>query len=192
MSEWTTDTPTVSNYERLHGVPERVDEATLWTREGFVDAGWFEKVATSIRKHNARDIGRFAMAGLLATPSSYKALLDVNPLQQPVYHLADTMDIFYKELARTDDGVVKAVRPGITPEQFIDAGGSPYQLRNPDLWVVANDSLHEHFAGGALADDLARLSRGEATGRARLELFGDDELDVLRWSTSMLYYAPRR
>lgn len=192
MSEWTTGAPTVSNYERLHGVPERVSEATLWVREGFVSAGWFEKVASSVGKDNARHIGSYAMRGVLMTLSSYKALMDTDANGRATYHLSNNMDIFHKEIERSEQGAITAVRPGKTPEQYVDQGHNmAHHLHNPDLWVVSTESLREALGYG-LRNDLALLSRGEAVGRPQLDLFGNDELEVLDWSMSMLATHIRR
>ena len=192
MSEAKPNTHSQTNYERLHGVPEQLDEATLWVRQGYVDVNWLEKMAAGTCEGHKRDIGRLAMLGLLATPSNYKALQEVDPTLQSTYHVADSMGIYHKELERNEQGAVVAVRPGMTPEQFVDAGGPRTHLLDPEQWVVATESLYDHFSMGILRDDLIALYEGEAVGRERMTAFGKNEITVLDWSVSLLASSVRR
>lgn len=212
MSEVKANTQTLSAYERLHGVPERLSEYQLWAREGFVDSGYLEAMARhGMAKSNARDIGRYAMAGVLATPSYYKAVIDaeqalidrdyahsgaIRALAQTAlatritpHHLFDNMEIFHKELERNEQGAITAVRPGVTPAQFLDAGGDAYELRNPDRWVVAVESLRStHYL---LQENLGQFVMDGEFVRPQLENFGNDEMRALEWA-AVLVRTPER
>lgn len=207
MSEVKTNMQTLSNYERLHGLPEKLNEHQLWAREGFVDSGYLEMMARGgMAKSNAHDIGRYAMAGVLATPSYYKAVIDAEQatierqyandgLAQALartalearitpHHLFDNMEIFRKEVERNERRAITAVRPGVTPAQFIDNGGDASELRSPDQWVVSVDSLREtHYL---LQSNLGQFVVAGRFIRPQLENFGDDEMRALEWAMATI------
>lgn len=203
-------TQTLSYREQLRGGPEHPDEWILWGREGFASRETLDYWAHYMGMGNYNDVSDFAMKGLLSTPYSAKAIHDADAERQlysnrrlsdtqrvlasialerkvTPYHLFDEMEIFRKELFVKDGR--KGVRPGQTPQEFVDQGGDAQLLRNSNLWVVSIDSIQQYHH--YLETHLGEYVIDGEFQRAPLYNFGYDEMRTLAM-TAMLGGARRR
>lgn len=181
------------------------DEAGLWSDIGYSNRDMLDKWAHSLGKGNYEDIGRYALQGLLATPLYHGVIVPAerqgvkdnyapNSLAQAMarvafehttfsHHPFDDLDIRRKVIQYDKKNQPVAVLPGETQQEYLDQGGHPFGLRDPNMWVVATESIARFHA--RLAPMMAEsgpygtvIFKGRAEEVA-LNYFGKDEMDTL-------------
>ena len=203
MSERATvQTETVSNYERVHGVPENVSEGVQWARQGYVTVDILREFAEGMCVPHPADIARYALRAVVRDQEYLKLLHErthekvaqrnLTTNQQLMAHAAieqlqtphHTVEVAVMHRPAEVGGEVQ------TRAQFFDQGGSKDLLDHMDEWMVPLDAIQRIYP--KLDDENVRGSFMNSEGelvRPALHRYGDNEKKVIEAAALLLRAA---